>query len=408
MNKRAAVMAADSAVTVTKDGNTKIYNTETKIFQVSNHPVGVMLYNKVEFLSTPWDLILKLFRQKCGNKEHASIQEYAESLVAFLHDNDFFCNKEVESSYLSSEFVEYFYRVMNLAQHYASQEGAGEGEDLNTEQIHRAILRIAQVNKEYGNCAEWEHLAYGKFQNATKEIFDGLDDFLKGRNLPTDMNEAWIKGFYEYIRSADLEDYTGLVFVGYGSKDIFPSLVEIQFAGAFDGRLRYWMGETEQIDFNNAATICPFGQKDVIHSLLKGMRPDLQEFVLDSLEDTLNEFKDSLISQLDKENAPAKHIGTVAGFKIEDLFNRYAENLREKIQESSVSGVVDAVECFNIADMAKMAESLISVTNLHRHFSSSEESVGGPVDVAVITKTEGFVWIKHKTSVSEYAQQPTR
>ena len=58
--------------------------------------------------------------------------------------------------------------------------------------------------------------------------------------------------------------------------------------------------------------------------------------------------------------------------------------------------MVDAVESFNVEDMVDMAESFISITNLQRHISSSEESVGGPVDVAVITKSEGFVWVKHK------------
>ena len=42
-----------------------------------------------------------------------------------------------------------------------------------------------------------------------------------------------------------------------------------------------------------------------------------------------------------------------------------------------------------------MAESLISITSLQRHITASEESVGGPVDVAVITKEDGFVWVKH-------------
>lgn len=59
-----------------------------------------------------------------------------------------------------------------------------------------------------------------------------------------------------------------------------------------------------------------------------------------------------------------------------------------------VDGVLDAVECFSVREMALMAENLISVTGLQRHFSSSEESVGGPVNVAVITKTEGFQWVK--------------
>ena len=43
-----------------------------------------------------------------------------------------------------------------------------------------------------------------------------------------------------------------------------------------------------------------------------------------------------------------------------------------------------------------MAESLISLTSLKRRMTSSEESVGGPVDVAFISKGDGFVWIKRK------------
>jgi hypothetical protein len=47
-------------------------------------------------------------------------------------------------------------------------------------------------------------------------------------------------------------------------------------------------------------------------------------------------------------------------------------------------------------DLAEMAESLVYLTYLKRRISSAEESVGGPVDVAVISKGDGFIWIKRK------------
>ena len=56
----------------------------------------------------------------------------------------------------------------------------------------------------------------------------------------------------------------------------------------------------------------------------------------------------------------------------------------------------NAVESFNVEELANMAESLVSITNLQRHITSSEETVGGPVDVAVITRCEGFIWVKRK------------
>jgi len=43
-----------------------------------------------------------------------------------------------------------------------------------------------------------------------------------------------------------------------------------------------------------------------------------------------------------------------------------------------------------------MAESLIYLTYLKRRITFAEESVGGPVDVAIISKGDGFIWIKRK------------
>jgi hypothetical protein len=43
-----------------------------------------------------------------------------------------------------------------------------------------------------------------------------------------------------------------------------------------------------------------------------------------------------------------------------------------------------------------MAESLVNLTSFKRKFSRDAETVGGPIDVAVISKADGFVWIKRK------------
>ena len=47
-------------------------------------------------------------------------------------------------------------------------------------------------------------------------------------------------------------------------------------------------------------------------------------------------------------------------------------------------------------ELAKLAESLINLTSVKRRMSTDSETVGGPADVAVITKGDGFVWINRK------------
>jgi len=57
---------------------------------------------------------------------------------------------------------------------------------------------------------------------------------------------------------------------------------------------------------------------------------------------------------------------------------------------------MDAVSSLSKEDLAEMAESLIYLTYLKRRITFAEESVGGPVDVAIISKGDGFIWIKRK------------
>ena len=61
-----------------------------------------------------------------------------------------------------------------------------------------------------------------------------------------------------------------------------------------------------------------------------------------------------------------------------------------------VNPVLDTVASLSKDDLAAMAESFVHLTSLKRKVSPDAETVGGPIDVAVISKGDGFVWIKRK------------
>ena len=81
-------------------------------------------------------------------------------------------------------------------------------------------------------------------------------------------------------------------------------------------------------------------------------------------------------------------------------FGSVADNITQQItQEMYVTytnTLLNTVASLDKEDMANMAESFISLTSLVRRMQPSEETVGGPVDVAVISKGDGFVWINRK------------
>ena len=47
-------------------------------------------------------------------------------------------------------------------------------------------------------------------------------------------------------------------------------------------------------------------------------------------------------------------------------------------------------------ELAEMAETLVNLTSFKRRVTPEAETVGGPIDVAVISKGDGLVWIKRK------------
>ena len=57
----------------------------------------------------------------------------------------------------------------------------------------------------------------------------------------------------------------------------------------------------------------------------------------------------------------------------------------------------DLVKGYNLQEMACLAENLIKATELHRKITFQQESVGGLIDLAVITREDGFQWLNRKS-----------
>lgn len=67
-----------------------------------------------------------------------------------------------------------------------------------------------------------------------------------------------------------------------------------------------------------------------------------------------------------------------------------------QIRSESKAEIEDMVEFMPKPELAKMAEALVNLTSIKRRVSRGMETVGGPIDVALISQSEGFVWVKRK------------
>jgi len=85
LNKSAVALAADSAVTIGRPPNAKIYNTVNKIFELSaDAPVGVMVYGRLDFMGLPFETLIKQYRKELAEKTFPHVSEYCEDFRNFL------------------------------------------------------------------------------------------------------------------------------------------------------------------------------------------------------------------------------------------------------------------------------------------------------------------------------------
>ena len=70
--------------------------------------------------------------------------------------------------------------------------------------------------------------------------------------------------------------------------------------------------------------------------------------------------------------------------------------LEDYSDENYTDPIVGVVSALPKPELASMAESLVNLTNLRRKISMGAETVGGPIDVAVISRGDGFIWINRK------------
>ena len=90
--------------------------------------------------------------------------------------------------------------------------------------------------------------------------------------------------------------------------------------------------------------------------------------------------------------------------KIEDDFKNFNKDFIDKYNGMINKGIEEYVspilaDVINLPkdEMALLAESLIHLTSMKRKFSlDQDETVGGNIDVAILSKGDGFIWAKRK------------
>jgi hypothetical protein len=209
--------------------------------------------------------------------------------------------------------------------------------------------------------------------------------------------EEYIQHFKDFVDSEIIASHikndavfkenerTFLVFAGYGEDEAYPSICQYEVTGINKSKLQWQLCGSANISDEQESNIFTSGQSDIIDAIELGIQNErigvIRKRFQTLIEDLLTQnLLDSLIGKID--------------------YPAIRQEVADLIRESGKDHLrqhLEAIEQFDLQKMACLAENLIKATELHRKITFRQEEVGGLIDLAVITREDGFQWLNRKS-----------
>ncbi len=403
LNRIGIALGADSAVTV-GPGARKIYTSAEKLFQLSDtEPVGIMVYGNASLIGVPWETIIKVYRNKNPGAKFSTLKEYVDHFVRFVHSNNKLFPPSEQRTHVESSCTHLYSYVLQRFEHTAHEEMEKKGtlSEAELDKILRKVSRdliktFTQARKFESLPAEWGKTLrkrYGKqFKNAKKTVFEKFPFSGSTSRALTDVYIAYLT-----YNGVDGPIDTGVVIAGFGEDEHFPTLIELDFRGYALNRPIFQTKKTVKVGDPSDAYIVPFAQKEMVMTFMTGANPDLMDDIHVSTQNLFEGTFEFILEEIKKKHPKLgdslkKNFGSILNNTIQSLFRSWQESIDMEYSQP----IMSIVSSLPKEELAAIAESLINLTKFKRQISDQAETVAGPIDVAVITKGDGFIWVKRK------------
>ena len=410
MNNLAAAVAADSAVTISPEGDQgerKTFASANKIFPLaSSQPIGIMVYGSADLMGVPWETVVSIYAAKLARKRFDFLHNYSDDFLSFVEGHaDLMFPPAAQRRFFELTVGSYFSKIREDVQAAVEQLIAERG-SVTDDDVKRQVARVVRAHRQAWDAAE--PLAgplesclrdFGPgYEEAvtrlTKAVFDRLP--IQAR-VAKQLSDIALSLFTRSRRDVAKPGSSGVVFVGFGERDVFPSLQLFIVHCVANGRLRYIKDRETGIGLDVRAVVAPFGQSEMVATFMEGVDPAYQAAIERGLERMLVDYPRVVLeevaglSQTEKDKIISR-LNSVAA----KVLKQYRDGLKHYRQTRHVTPVTSVVAHLPKDELASMAESLVRLTSLKRKVSPEAETVAEPIDVAVISKADGFVWVKRK------------
>ena len=406
MNRMGIALAADSVVSIYANGiQKKRHDSVAKLFMMSErYPVGIMVYNNASLLGVPWETIIKLFRKQLGEDSFKTLEEYGQKLVDFLMKHQTLFPPDVEREYFQREFEAECYRIRREAQviyrllplerqiTFETREKARSA--VVAEVISERLARWQQQDDADGFTEELATQFLGSLSGEVNKIIrEVLSDWFVDSSGVVQLNE--IARHLIFKHDLEMEAFTGLVIGGFGEQEHFPVVQHIVVCGMYDGILKYEEPRVQIISEANPSYIQSFAETAAVNDFLFGV----SDKVLDEVGTAVDTIRTAPSKALQKVTGMRKDKKAQLVEETEIESENAAQDIEEKIKLLMMrryGGILDVVDILPLKELARVASTLVRLSSFEKQLSLEAETVGEPIDVAVISKGDGFIWINRK------------
>ena len=337
-----------------------------------------------------------MYRDQLGDTTKPTIREYASDFFDFLED---YKNKYLSQDTLNKVLcrdVYSFWREIILEQLPTDEDKGFNNDDYSA--IKERLSKIYNENAAAPPVDRLNAITKEVFLSAVNVILEVIAKQFEAAGCDYSADKDLIETVLYLVfigRVFSDPSYSGLAFFGYGDDEIYPSIYRVRFYDCVISTL-YWEDEAyAQVgEPPRDSYICPMAQQDEMSAYITGVNPYMEDAFFQTTDATFRLLLESIAKLVGDENNPLAN--NIRGIDIDGLMEDYKKSIEKVKQQKMISPLMKTVSTMGKEDLAELAENLIYQTSLKRHITPNLESVGGPVDVAVISKGDGFIWIKRK------------
>lgn len=395
INRNGIALAADSAGTYTSDtGSHMFYNSLDKVFSLSDKNIcGAIVYGNMSLYNVSVEQVLGEFRQYIDNQPPfddlfdvwVQFQNFIREQYAYYRFDD------AEKKYCQGLFR----TVINTWGNKIKNVSASADADIQIGSILDDLrIYIAPSDKVPGfDIVQYLKKEYiGMCQQEIDAVVPELKQY---PNLYSRFEELLYE-YFHLLLEQESRNVTGIFLAGYGKNDAFPKCLHIEIHKLFGEAVKF-VEKKRFIGNGINAEIIPLAQREVILTFCRGIS---SEFV-DSIPKKANELMMAQVDALSSSDFSDEQKEKLKG-ELRKCKKQISDAILAEIQNNNVQPIIDSVKLITLPEMAFLAESLVNITTLKRTYAldGKQQTVGGPTDVAVLSKAGGFSWIKQKHGIS--------